>query len=115
MGTNDRRQVGTTGEDMAAAWYVDRGYVVLDRNWRCSFGEIDLVCRKGGVLVICEVKTRQSSAFGNPIEAVTSSKRRRLRRLGARWVSDHRFSPSSVRFDVAGVLGPSIEVIEGAF
>jgi putative endonuclease len=110
-----RRDLGDAGEEAVAAWYVARGYDVLDRNWRCSFGEIDVVCRKGGVVVICEVKTRRSTAFGHPFEAVTTPKQQRLRRLGARWLEEHRITRTTVRFDVAGVSGSTIEVVEGAF
>ena len=65
-----------------ARWYADAGYDVLDRNWRCRDGEIDLVRRRDPVLVFCEVKTRRSTAFGVPAEAVTVTKQRRLRTLG---------------------------------
>jgi len=98
-----------------ATWYEDRGYEVIDRNWRCSLGEIDLVCRKGEVLVVCEVKSRRSDAFGAPIEAVTMAKWRRLRRLAARWLADHGARCSEVRFDVASVFDGHVDLVEGAF
>ena len=63
--------VGVAGEERAAAWYVEHGYRILARNWRMVGGELDLVCAKGGVLVICEVKSRRSCVFGTPFEAVT--------------------------------------------
>jgi putative endonuclease len=118
-----RRELGRRGEDAAARWYVRAGYRVEACNWRCSDGEIDLIATDGAVVVICEVKTRSSTAFGTPEEAVTAAKQRRLRRLAARWLSDQRAhgSPTrSVRFDVAAVCGDRsgalvVDVVQDAF
>jgi len=107
--------VGARGEALAAAHYLASGYVILDRNWRCSEGEIDLVCRLGATVVICEVKTRRSLSFGSPAEAVTAAKRRRLRRLAARWLREHRVRCATVRFDVATVTAPAVEILTGAW
>lgn len=110
-----RRARGARGEDLAAAWYAAAGYRVLARNWRCAEGEIDLICRKGGTLVVCEVKTRTSDAFGTPAEAVGPAKRRRLRALAARWLRAHAVGCADVRFDVAAVRGETVEVVVGAW
>ena len=102
---NDHRQeLGRFGEAYAARHLSERGMVVLDRNWRCDAGEIDLVLRDGRVLVICEVKTRRSHAFGSPLEGVTEAKAARLRRLAARWLAEHHVRPDEVRIDLVGVL-----------
>ena len=99
-----------------ASWYEARGYEVLIRNWRCREGELDLVLREGRKFVFCEVKTRTTDAFGAPVEAVTRTKQMRVRRLAARWLEDEApVRPREIRFDVASVLGGSIEVVEGAF
>lgn len=79
---------------------------MLDRNWRCDQGEIDLVLRDGPVLVVCEVKTRSSAAFGSPLEGVTERKAARVRRLAARWLAAHTVRPHEVRIDLVGVLVP---------
>ena len=71
-GAGPRLALGEYGERLAARHLVEQGMVVLDRNWRCDEGEIDLVLREGDVLVICEVKTRASLACGSPHEAVTT-------------------------------------------
>ena len=113
--TDTRRATGTAGEDAAAAWYVARGYEVVDRNWRCRDGELDLIVRHGRTVVFCEVKARGSTRFGAPVEAVTRSKQARLRRLAARWLDDAPFRPLDLRFDVAAVLDGQVEVLEGAF
>ncbi len=116
-----RRALGDAGEDLVARWYVEAGYRLLDRNWRCREGELDVVVGRGNVLVFCEVKTRRSTAFGTPAEAVTFTKQRRLRTLAMRWLDAHPDARArTLRFDVASVLAvrgapPAIDVIEGAF
>lgn len=101
-----RSTLGAYGEAFAARYLIDQGMVLLDRNWRCELGEIDLVLRDGRVLVICEVKTRSSLAFGSPLEGVTELKAARLRRLAARWLADHTIRPKEVRIDLVGLLVP---------
>ena len=78
-------------------------------------GEIDLVARREQLLVICEVKTRRTDRFGSPALAVSESKRRRLRRLATAWLSEHGWTASRIRFDVAAVCGSRIDVFEDAF
>ncbi|HET7387242.1 MAG TPA: YraN family protein [Nocardioidaceae bacterium] len=99
-----RARLGAYGESYAAGYLVQRGMVLLDRNWRCEMGEIDLVLREGPVLVVCEVKTRSSTRFGSTIEAVDEQKAARLRRLAARWVATHDEHPPEIRIDVLGLL-----------
>ncbi len=98
--------VGGYGERIAERYLSDRGLVVLERNWRCEFGEIDLVAREGDVLVVCEVKTRRGTAYGSPAEAVTAAKLARLRRLAAAWVAQRGGGFEDVRVDVVGVFRP---------
>ena len=88
------KTVGGYGERVAAQRLVAAGMVVLDRNWRCDAGEIDLVLRDGSTLVVCEVKTRSSVHYGHPLEAVTPVKAARLRRLAARWLAEHDVHPA---------------------
>lgn len=99
-----RMALGGYGEAQAARFLVELGMVVLDRNWRCDLGEVDLVLRDGSVLVFCEVKTRVSEAFGSPLESVTPAKVARLRRIAARWMHDHGVRADEVRLDLVGVL-----------
>jgi len=98
-----RLATGRYGEDGAARWLCRQGMELLDRNWRCEAGEIDLVLRDGDVLVVCEVKTRSSAAFGSPFEAVTPAKLARLRRLAARWMTERGVHVPEVRLDLVGV------------
>ena len=113
--TQARRALGAKGEEAVAAWYEARGYEVVERNWRCRAGELDLILRRGRTFVFCEVKTRTSDAFGAPVEAVNRDKQVRLRHLAARWLEDAPLRPTDIRFDVASVLAGRIEVLEGAF
>jgi len=96
--------LGAHGERIAAAYLVRAGARVLDRNWRCREGELDIVAREGSALVFCEVKTRRGTGFGHPVEAVTPTKQRRLRMLAQRWLAAHDEHAPDLRFDVVGVL-----------
>jgi putative endonuclease len=98
--------VGRYGEDVAEAHVRSRGWDVLDRNWRTRDGELDLVALDGRELVVVEVKTRRSTAYGHPAEAVTARKLARVRRLAAQWLATHDVHPRSVRVDVIAVLLP---------
>lgn len=109
----DPLRLGAYGEQTVANWYSERGYEVIARNWRCRFGELDLILSKGREVVICEVKTRTSNRFGTPFEAVGRTKQQRLRKLAAIWLREAApFRPASVRFDVAAVIGRKVEVRE---
>ncbi len=110
-----RNALGAHGEMLAAQWYEARGFRVLDRNWRCRDGELDLVLARGRTVVFCEVKTRSSMAYGAPAEAVTPSKQARIRKLAVRWLHDTGTRAGALRFDVAGVIGGRVDVIEAAF
>lgn len=99
-----RTALGRYGEDVAARHLVAQGLVLLERNWRCEAGELDLVLREGDDLVVAEVKTRSSDAFGTPHEAVSEAKLARLRRLGAAWLAAHPAAhPRGVRLDLVAV------------
>jgi putative endonuclease len=113
--TQARRALGAGGEAAVADWYVEHGYEIVERNWRCRAGELDLILRRGRSFVFCEVKTRSSDAFGMPVEAVTRAKQARLRHLAALWLEESPLHPTEIRFDVASVLAGEIEVLEGAF
>ena len=118
-GRDDRRALGAEGEALAAEWYLDNGYQILDRNWRRREGELDLIVRQGKTVVFCEVKTRSTDRFGSGVESVLEAKQRRIRKLAGRWLSE--LTPASgrsrvdVRFDVVAITSGRIEVIQDAF
>ncbi|MEV5192704.1 YraN family protein [Streptomyces clavifer] len=92
---------------MAARLLADAGMSVVQRNWRCRTGEIDIVARDGDAVVVCEVKTRRAGSFEHPMEAVTPAKADRLRRLAEIWLDRHGGPPpGGVRIDLVGVILP---------
>lgn len=117
--------LGRLGEECAARYLTDAGYLVVARNWRCAQGEIDLVTRLGDELVFVEVKTRSSVRFGHPFEAITIEKLARLRRLAAAWCEESHATAGTprwlrIRIDVVGVVAapgeaPVIEHLRGVF
>lgn len=114
-----RIERGRTGEQAALDRYAAFGYRVLARNWRCSVGELDLILERDGLLVICEVKARTTTAFGAGWEAVTPAKRRKIRRVAEVFLASERLAMRAVRFDVASVRllsrGAEVHVFEDAF
>jgi putative endonuclease len=111
-------ELGTSGEDLAARWYIDAGYQLVARNWRCREGELDLVVAGHGAVVFAEVKTRSSDRFGVPAEAVSPTKQRRIRGLALRFLRENPGAGRGrgrLRFDVVSVLAGVVEVIEAAF
>ena len=113
--TVGRQRLGRWGENKAAAWYARHGWEVLDRNWRGTGGEIDLVLRRGDTIVFCEVKTRSGTAYGLAAEAVDRRKQRRIRALAVQWLRQNHKPAGTLRFDVACVQNGQLEVLEGAF
>jgi putative endonuclease len=118
--TRAKDAVGAYGERVAVRALTEAGMYVIDRNWRCATGEIDIVALDGDTLVFCEVKTRRGDDFGAPAEAVGPVKVRRLRSLAAGWLAEHREFRGSVRFDVVSVWpqasGAAVtEHLRGAF
>jgi|AntRauMFilla1563_2_1112583.scaffolds.fasta_scaffold104148_2 putative endonuclease len=113
--------LGRTGEQLAVEHLARAGFAILDRNWRCPLGEIDIVAREGDTTVVVEVKTRSGTGFGHPLESVTPRKLARLRRLAGAWCEAHPVPsatssnvtrPRTLRIDVIGVIAShrSIEI-----
>jgi putative endonuclease len=115
----DNKALGARGEELAADFLEAAGLRILCRNWRCRYGELDLIARDGPVVAFVEVKTRSGRGFGLPAEAVTFAKQVRIRRLAGLWLAEQ---PGwvDVRFDVVSVLlrkaaDPAIEHLRAAF
>jgi putative endonuclease len=100
----DKDELGRRGEQLAAEYLERAGLRILDRNWRCEAGELDIVALERRVLVICEVKTRSGVRYGSPLEAVSRSKRLRLRRLASSWLAAQELGFDEVRIDVIGLV-----------
>ncbi len=114
-----RKHLGARGEDLAAAALKKQGYKILERNYTCPLGEVDLIARQAKILVFIEVKTRSTLAFGGPREAVPAAKQAKLRRLAEYYMKQKRLADAEVRFDVVGITlaedGPQLEIIQDAF
>ena len=110
---------GKTGEKLVCRHYLKNGYAILDTNYRCRFGEIDIVAQKGNTLVFIEVKTREKQTDYTAKDAVTPAKQQRLKSTALMYISSNKFDDEFVRFDVAEVYSPSanpvINIIENAF
>jgi putative endonuclease len=115
----DRIQTGKQGEDLAVAYLKKKGYAVLERNYRCVFGEVDIVAKDKEVIVFVEVKSRRSERFGEPQTAVDLEKQKKLSRISLKYLQDRRLYPCNARFDVVAVSilpdGGRIELIRNAF
>jgi putative endonuclease len=111
--------VGRYGERVVAERLAALGWEVLDRNWRCAMGELDIVAVDHGCIVAVEVKTRRTATFGSPLEAVTPAKVSRIRKLLAAWLASQPRTFEELRIDVVGVTLPSagaaqLEHVRGA-
>ncbi len=99
--------LGRAGEDRATAHLIALGYEILERNWRCAQGELDIVARLDRVIAVVEVKTRRSAGFGHPFEAIDARKRRRLWRLAYAWAQEHPDTArgGALRLQAIGLIG----------
>lgn len=102
--------LGRHGEELAADYLETQGMRVIDRNWRCADGEIDIVALDGDTLVVAEVKTRRSLDYGHPFEAVGTVKLARLHRLTSSWCHEHGVTATSRRVDVVAVVDDGVGV-----
>ena len=99
----ERAELGRIGESLAATYLTQRGWRIVERNVRFREGEIDIVASREDVLAFVEVKTRRSTAFGSPAEAVTVRKQRTIRALASRYLTERRPGARIVRFDVVDI------------
>jgi len=117
--TTFRRDIGDAGEQLAARWLEQQGFVILARNVQASHRETDLICRDGGVIVFVEVKSGKSDDYGHPVYRVTRKKRRALISAARRWIAGQATEPAGYRFDVVSVITdtdpPTIEHLPAAF
>lgn len=109
------RQSGSAGEDAACRYLQDKGFVILQRNYRQPCGEIDIIARQGNTLVFAEVKKRASGAFGGPLAAVTPAKQHKITLTAECYIKEKAPKFDSIRFDVICLLDGKITHIENAF
>ncbi len=112
----NKRRVGSIHEARAADWMKQAGYQILARNFRCRFGEIDIIAKKDGCISFVEVKYRSSDSHGSPQEAVDFRKQQRISNAASYYLYTRRcLMDTPCRFDVAAVSGEEIRLIENAF
>lgn len=109
------REAGARGEARAARALRARGYRIVEQNFRCRSGEIDIVARDGDALVFVEVRTRRSDRFGSAIETISAAKQKQVVRVARAYLAARRLSPAACRFDVVGITGDELVIIEDAF
>lgn len=102
--SDERKELGQKGERAAASFLENRGLTILDRNWKCSYGEVDIVAKEEDTLIFCEVKTRRSSAAGFPEESVTLAKQKRYSRIAGVYTSRFEEEYTNIRFDVIAIF-----------
>lgn len=114
-----RIRTGKRGEDLAVAYLQRSGYRILERNYRCFLGEMDIIAEDGDIIVFVEVKSRKSETFGEPQEAVGLEKQKKISRISLHYLQQKRLETSNARFDVVAVKllpdGTRIELIRNAF
>ncbi len=111
----NKRQVGTEKEKLAGAYLEKNGYEIIEYNFRCRQGEIDIIAKEGEYLVFCEVKYRSSIKNGTPFEAVDYKKQRVISRCALFYIAKHRINDVPCRFDVVSVTDKEIQVLKNAF
>ena len=117
---NADQKTGPQGEDIAVSFLEEQGYIVLVRNYRRRFGEIDIVAEDAGVLVFIEVKTRKNNRYGSPFEAVDTRKQKKLSMMAQDYITRNKMEDRTARFDVVAVLlkkdsCPEVELVRDAF
>jgi putative endonuclease len=117
--TQDRLSLGKMGEELAAAQLKAMKYRIIEQNYRCPLGEMDIIARERGSLVFVEVKTRATKDFGGPAAAVNERKQRQLSRVALMYLNQKKLKDVAARFDVVAVdlsgSHPRVEVIQNAF
>ncbi|ACY15024.1 YraN family protein [Haliangium ochraceum] len=109
------RARGQRGEDRAAEILLGAGYSIVERNYRCRLGEIDIVAREGDCLVFVEVRARSSARWGGALATVDAAKQRRIARVAAHYLAARRPRYEACRFDVLGLTGDQVELVRDAF
>lgn len=102
--SDDRKELGQKGERAAASFLENRGLNILERNWKCSYGEADIIAKEDDTLIFCEVKTRRSTAAGFPEDSVTLAKQKRYSRIAHVYASRTEEEYENIRFDVIAIF-----------
>lgn len=115
MSMQNKRAIGSNYEKIAGQYLEQQGYQIIEYNFHSRYGEIDIIAKHQGYLVFVEVKYRENDKSGHPLEAVSVSKQRTISKCAFYYLQKHKVQEESVRFDVVGILGNKIQVIQNAF
>jgi putative endonuclease len=119
MKGSDKMRTGKKGEDIAVAYLKGKGYRIVERNYKCPLGEIDIVAKDGDVIVFVEVKSRKSEEFGDPQLAVGLEKQKKISKISLMYLKEKHLYPCNARFDVVAIKmlpdGSTVELIQNAF
>ena len=107
---NDRRTLGARGEAIAATYLLGKRFAIVEKNFRCKGGEVDIIAREGSTFVFVEVKTRRNLSFGPPQMALTPFKQRQISKAALTWLAKKHLIGASARFDVIAILAPDHQV-----
>jgi putative endonuclease len=114
-----RIRTGKKGEDIAVTYLKSAGYRIIERNYKCLFGEIDIVAKDGNTVVFVEVKSRKSEEFGDPQVAVGLEKQKKISKISLNYLEEKKIYPCNARFDVVAIKmlpsGNKVELIQNAF
>lgn len=115
----DHIKTGRRGENIALDYLKNEGYIIIERNYRCYLGEIDIIAKEGGILAFVEVKSRRSRRFGTPQEAVGAKKQKKISMIAMFYLQEKKISDVNARFDIVAVYidsgAPFVELIRDAF
>jgi putative endonuclease len=115
------KSLGSFGEELALQFLIEKGYCIIEKNFRCRLGEIDIIARNNDYITFIEVKTRYNNHFGSPCEAITFSKQKKLYKLAQVYILQKKLHNCNFRFDVVEILiqpkdnTPVINLIKDAF
>ena len=115
MSMQNKRAIGSNYEKIAGQYLEKQGYQIIEYNFHSRYGEIDIIAKHQGYFVFVEVKYRENDKSGHPFEAVSVSKQRTISKCAFYYLQKHKVQEESVRFDVVGILGDKIQVIQNAF
>ena len=109
------KTIGDSAESRAAAYLARHGYDLVERNYRCKAGELDIIARDGGVLAFVEVRSRASARFGHAVTAISPAKQRQVARIAAHYLAFRRPTAARYRFDVVAITGAELLLIRDAW
>jgi len=113
--SNKRIDLGKKGEDISVKFLKKQGYEIIERNYRCSLGEVDIIAKDKNILCFVEVKARKTEEYGLPQEAIDRYKQKKLARVALTYLKQKKICKQDVRFDVVSVYPDGVELIKDAF